>query len=195
MVHVWGDDPDSRQSLAIDGVRVCMEDLQSHKLSQEWVCPQCGAGPETGVLLLDFYPSFRKRGFSVLSDAWRVTHCSSRAVVSNSAVIGSASIILPNALVGAGATLGVACKVGFGAQVHHDAVLEDFVTVAPGAIVLGGARIGEGSILGAGSVLRQERVIGSCSYVGLGSAVVSDIPNGVIAYGNPARCMHPFAAE
>ena len=195
MVHVWGDDPDVRQSLAMDGVKVCMENLKSHQLSQEWTCPQCGGGLESGVLLLDFYPSRRRRGFDFLSDAWRATHFSSRAVVSSSAAIGHSSIILPNALVGEGATLGVACKVGFGAQIHHDAVLEDFVTVAPGAIVLGGAKVEEGSILGAGSILRQNRVIGSGSYVGLGSAVVSDIPNGVIAYGNPARCMHPFAPD
>ena len=74
-----------------------------------------------------------------------------------------------------------ACTVG------HDAVLEDFVRLNPGAVVSGSVTIRRGATLGTGAVTRQGVVIGAGSYVGAGAAVVSDLPDGVVAVGVPAR--------
>ncbi len=57
-------------------------------------------------------------------------------------------------------TLENACK---------DIIIEEGVWVASGVIVIGPCRIGKNAVIGAGSV------------------VVSDIPDGVLAAGNPAR--------
>jgi acetyltransferase-like isoleucine patch superfamily enzyme len=56
-------------------------------------------------------------------------------------------------------------------------------------MVCGGCHIGEGTLIGAGSVVRDGIKIGRNSIIGAGSVVVKDIPDGVVAYGNPCKPM------
>jgi acetyltransferase-like isoleucine patch superfamily enzyme len=67
--------------------------------------------------------------------------------------------------------------------------LEDFVTINPGSMICGGCKIGRGTLIGANSVIRDGITIGKNSIIGAGSVVVKDIPNNVIAYGNPCKPM------
>ena len=68
---------------------------------------------------------------------------------------------------------------------EHDVNVGDFVHVASGATVCGAVCIGEGTWVGAGSVVKQCIKIGRDSMIGAGSVVVKDIPDRVVAYGNP----------
>ena len=47
--------------------------------------------------------------------------------------------------------------------------------------------VGDDSHVGAGSVVRQLVNIGKNTMIGMGSVVVSDIPDKVTAYGNPCK--------
>lgn len=84
-------------------------------------------------------------------------------------------------------------KIGFGvtikrsASVGHHAVLGDFVNINPGAILSGNVTIGEGTEIGSGAVLSNHVTIGKRCLIGAGSVVTRDIPDGVIAYGNPCK--------
>lgn len=84
-------------------------------------------------------------------------------------------------------------KLGFGvtlkrsASVGHHAILGDFVNINPGAILSGFVTIGEGSEIGSGSVVSNNVTIGKRCLIGAGSVVTRDIPDGVIAYGNPCK--------
>jgi UDP-3-O-[3-hydroxymyristoyl] glucosamine N-acyltransferase len=193
--HAVGSDPDASHCLEVDLLALCEQPLESNFFDSGDCCHDCGSAFLGGVLLLDFYPARRRAAVAAVPPQLLCGFLSSRALVSSSAVIGEGTIVLANALVGTRTSIGAFCKIGIGAQIHHDAILEDFVTVAPGAVVLGGAVLRTGAILGAGSVLRQERTVGANSYIGLASAVVGDIPSGVIAYGNPARPVRAFVVE
>ena len=75
-------------------------------------------------------------------------------------------------------TVGDGVTVGHGAILHSCTVGDDTV-VGMGAIVLNGARIGRGCILGAGCLVTQNTVI----------------PDGMMAFGNPAKVRRPLTEE
>jgi UDP-3-O-[3-hydroxymyristoyl] glucosamine N-acyltransferase len=59
------------------------------------------------------------------------------------------------------------------------------VDLAPGVKVGGNTSIGENTTVGLGAMIRNRIKIGSNCLIGMGSNVVKDIPDNVIAYGNP----------
>lgn len=109
------------------------------------------------------------------------------AVVSPSAKIGEGTVVMAGAVINADAVIGKHCIVNTGATIDHDVVLEDYVHVAPGVNISGATHVGEGTWVGVGSCAIQCLNIGRWSFIGAGSVVVKDIPDGVVAYGNPCR--------
>lgn len=98
-------------------------------------------------------------------------------------------------------------KIGNNVRIHSNAfipeysVLEEGCWVGPGVILtnalyprsqgvkesLQGPIICHGAKIGAGAVLLPGITIGRNSLVGAGAVVVSDVPEGVVVVGNPAR--------
>jgi len=90
------------------------------------------------------------------------------AYVSPLAVVGPGSCILAQAAVGAGARTGVACVVGTGAALEQECDLGAGVFVSAHAVVTAKSRVGD------------------CALIGIGAAVVRDIPGNCMAAGIPA---------
>lgn len=111
------------------------------------------------------------------------------AVISTTAQLGIGLLINNLAGIGPYAKIGDFVSVGNSASVNHHCVLEDFVTINPGSMVCGGCKIGRGTSIGANSVIRDGITIGKNSIIGAGSVVIKDIPDNVIAYGNPCKPM------
>lgn len=109
------------------------------------------------------------------------------ALVASTASIGEGCAIVHGAVIQACSSVGNHCIINTKASVDHDAIIHDFVHIASGATVCGGVEIGECSWIGAGSVVRQGVRIGKNCMIGAGSVVVKDIPDGVVAFGNPCR--------
>lgn len=112
------------------------------------------------------------------------------AIVSPSAKIGEGTVIMPGAIINADAIIGKHCIVNTGASVDHDCVIGDYCHIAPHATLCGMVNVGEGTLIGVGSCVKQCINIGSWSVLGAGSVVVKDVPERVIAYGNPCKCMN-----
>jgi len=114
-------------------------------------------------------------------------------------VIHSSTYIAPSAQYGGGlmaepnAVISSMAKVGFGvtvkrsASIGHHAILGDYVNINPGAILSGFVEIGFASEIGTGAVISNNIKIGERSLIGAGSVVTRDIPDGVIAFGNPCK--------
>jgi sugar O-acyltransferase (sialic acid O-acetyltransferase NeuD family) len=110
-----------------------------------------------------------------------------RAVIAEGATLGAGAVLCANAVVGAGASIGDYGIVNTAATVDHECTLGKGVHVSPGAHLGGGVRVGAGAWIGIGTVVRERVRIGAGSLIGAGAVVVSDIPDGVVAYGVPAR--------
>ena len=109
------------------------------------------------------------------------------AVVSPSAKIGEGTVVMAGAVINADAVIGKHCIVNTGATIDHECVIGDYCLIAPGVHISGDTHIGEGTWIGVGSSVIQGLRIGSWSMVGAGSVVVKDVPDGVVAFGNPCK--------
>jgi len=109
------------------------------------------------------------------------------AAVSASAELGEGTVLLAQTAVNARARIGRGCILNTGCSVDHDCVLGDCCHIAPGARLAGAVEVGEATLIGVGtSVLPCIRIGDRCT-IGGGSVVTRAIPDGVTAYGNPAR--------
>ncbi len=109
------------------------------------------------------------------------------AFISPRSRMGKGTVIMPGAVVQSSASIGNHCILNTHSSVEHDVIIHDFVHVASGAVICGAAEIGECTLIGAGSVVRQGIHVGKNCLIGAGSVVVTDIPDNVVAYGNPCR--------
>jgi sugar O-acyltransferase (sialic acid O-acetyltransferase NeuD family) len=108
------------------------------------------------------------------------------AIIASTSELGDGSVVLANAHVGPGAHVGNFCILNSGSSVDHDCRLSDFSSLAPGVFMGGLVEIGECSHVGVGASISDRKKIGKHTVVGTGSVVVRDIPDFVVAYGNPA---------
>ncbi len=96
-------------------------------------------------------------------------------------VVGAQTSLTCNVVVGDHVIINANCSI------HHDCIIEDYVTISPGVNIGGGVTIGKSTFIGIGTSIIQEVTVGAGSIIGAGSVVVTDIPSGVLAYGNPAK--------
>lgn len=109
------------------------------------------------------------------------------AIICKNVPVGDGSVIAHGAIVQSSAKIGGHCIINTKSSVDHDVIVHDFVHIASGATICGGCEIGECTWIGAGTVLKQGIHIGKNCMIGAGSVVVKNIPDNVIAYGNPCR--------
>lgn len=112
-------------------------------------------------------------------------------VRSDSARLGAGVIVTPlcslssDAQLGENACVNTMAIIGHDVSVGRDSVISSMVNMGGGCVV------GERSYVGMGALVKEGARIGSDSIVGMGAVVYTDIPDGVIALGNPARPMRP----
>lgn len=109
------------------------------------------------------------------------------AIVSERCRIDEGTVVMQGCILQSGVRVGKHCIINTGASIDHECELGDFVHVSPHCTLCGNVRVGEGSWVGAGSTVIPGVRIGKWSVVGAGSVVTRDIPDNVIAYGNPCK--------
>lgn len=109
--------------------------------------------------------------------------------ISSTAILGKGLLINNFATIGAHAQIGNFVNISNRASVNHHSVIEDFASINPGVNLAGNVYVGRGTLIGIGATISNGVTIGKNSIIGAGSVVVRDIPDGVIAYGNPCKPM------
>jgi UDP-N-acetylbacillosamine N-acetyltransferase len=119
------------------------------------------------------------------------TLCHPRAIVAADAKVGEGTLIAAGAVLGPGTIIGNQVIINTAATVDHECIIEDGVHVCPGAHLAGCVRVGRGAWIGLGTNVKDDVQVGAHSIVGAGSLVLKDIPEGVVAYGVPAKVVSP----
>ncbi len=105
-------------------------------------------------------------------------------------------------------TVDYGCRIGHRVRIHNNVYVAQFTTIedevflAPGVMIandphpvcnkcMKGLTIKEGGRIGINATLLPHMVIGARALIGAGSVVTVDIPDGMLAYGNPARVIKP----
>ncbi|WP_426997558.1 acetyltransferase [Pseudarthrobacter sp. N5] len=103
--------------------------------------------------------------------------------------IGRGSILLQNVTLTASVTLGAHVVAMPGVTFTHDDDVADFATFAAGVSMGGGVRIGRAAYLGMNSSVRERTSVGDYATIGMGAAVLSNVPDGQTWVGVPAHAI------
>jgi UDP-N-acetylbacillosamine N-acetyltransferase len=118
-----------------------------------------------------------------------------RAIVAADARVGPGSIVTAGAVLNPGAWIGENVIINTRATVEHDCLVEDGAHVAPGVTLAANVVIGRGAWVGIGASVIEGIRVGAGSLIGAGAVVVKDIPDGVVAYGVPARVIRKINGD
>jgi len=110
-----------------------------------------------------------------------------RAIVARSARIGEGAGIMPTAVLNPDCEIGEGAIVNTGAIVEHDVQVGRYAHLSPNSAAGGGAQIGAYAQIGMGASVLPLKKVGINCVIGAGAVVVSDISEGQIAYGVPAK--------
>ena len=110
-----------------------------------------------------------------------------RAFVATEASVGCGTVILAGAIVNSATRIGENVIVNTSASVDHECLIEDGAHLGPGVHLGGRVFVGRATWVGIGATVKDRVRIGAGTVVGAGAVVVDDIPDGVLAYGVPAR--------
>jgi acetyltransferase-like isoleucine patch superfamily enzyme len=152
---------------------------------------------------LELGPDARIRSGSVLYGGARIGarfECGHHVVLREDCLVGDDVSVWSNSVVDYGCRLGHRVKIHSNCYVAQFTQLEDDAFLAPGvtiandlypgqaasAAVMSGPTIGAGAQVGVNVTILPYVHIGAGALIGAGAVVVHDIPDGCVAYGNPA---------
>jgi sugar O-acyltransferase (sialic acid O-acetyltransferase NeuD family) len=148
---------------------------------------------ESEFLIANGEPVVRKKILDKLmtADAKLANLIDVSCLVADSAILHKGVVITPLCSISSDAVLLENSCVNTMSIIGHDVRLGNN-SVISSMVNLGGACIvGDNSYIGMGALIKEGVKIGSNTIVGMGSVVYNDIPDGVIALGNPARVARP----
>jgi UDP-N-acetylbacillosamine N-acetyltransferase len=154
----------------------------------EWL--QHEAGMTQVAVALGVGDNFLRKKLAEKCISWGVelvTVIHPSASVSCSARLGRGTVVMAQAAINADAKIGEGAIVNTSAVVEHDVAIGNFANVSPNAALAGASRLGMLSHLAIGALTIPCVSIGTMTIVGAGSVVIRDIPDGVVAFGIPAR--------
>jgi sugar O-acyltransferase (sialic acid O-acetyltransferase NeuD family) len=134
-------------------------------------------------------PVSRKKIFDkLIVNNYRMTSiidCNS--IISAKSTIAHGVIISPLCSISSDATLMNNSTVNTMSIIGHDVVIGENSVISSMVNIGGESEIGDGTYIGMGALVKEKLKIGNNVIVGMGSVVYNDIPDNMIALGNPAR--------
>jgi len=109
------------------------------------------------------------------------------AFVSASAKIGPGCVIYPHCFIGFRAVLGQRVFSLSSSVINHDDIIEDRVAICTNVSLAGNIHVEADCYLGQACTVKQFVRIGRGSLIGMGAAVLRDVPPNSVMVGNPAR--------
>lgn len=109
------------------------------------------------------------------------------AVIASNVRIGAGTVVAAGAVINPGSRIGENVIINTASSVDHECIIGDGAHISPGAHLAGNVAVGRSTWIGIGACVINGISIGSASLIGAGAVVVKDIPDNVVAYGNPAK--------
>jgi len=129
-------------------------------------------------------------GFGLEKDSenrWiRIPHIG-RLEIGDDVEIGSSTVIARGTIIAT--RIGNHCKIDDNVFIAHNVQVGENTVIIANSEVSGSVRIGRDAWIAPAVTIIEGVSIGDNSLVGIGSVVIRDIPNDVVAVGNPARVL------
>lgn len=176
-------DPDpALAGRTVHGIPIIGNDDEVMKYPKDSVCLVNGMG-SVGCLFRrrELFERFKAKGYTFVP----VVHPS--AVIASGVELGEGAQVMAGAVIQPGCRIGANTILNTRTSIDHDCRIGDHVHVAPGTVFSGDVSVGNTSHIGPGVTIIQGIAIGQGCVVGAGSVVLKNIPDGVTAYGVPAK--------
>jgi sugar O-acyltransferase (sialic acid O-acetyltransferase NeuD family) len=108
-------------------------------------------------------------------------------IVANTAHVSPGTIVAPMCSISSNVFLEKNVSINTMSIIGHDAHIDQNTVISSKVSVGGHSRIGRNTYIGMGALIKDGLNIGQDVIIGMGSVVHNDIPDGMIALGNPAR--------
>ncbi len=108
-------------------------------------------------------------------------------IIGNDVSIGKGVVAMAGCIFNPKSDIGNFCFFATGAQIEHDCIIQDYASVSAGSITGGHVNVGKFSAVTLGVTIFDRVKIGENTVVGSGSLVTKDLPDNVLAYGNPCK--------
>jgi len=138
-------------------------------------------GGRNGKVRLDIHEKLKNIGLNPISAIHKSSY------VSCDALYDEGLQVLPNATINPRVRIGKCCIINTSASVDHECDLGNGVHIGPGAKLAGCVSIGDFSFIGTNATILPRIKIGENVIIGAASVVTKDIPDNVVAYGNPCK--------
>lgn len=109
------------------------------------------------------------------------SYVSKRAMLSEGTIVGRYCSVSTSVQLGKLVFLNTKCDIG------HDSIIGDFCSLMPSVNVSGNVSVGQRTLIGVQSAILQGIKIGSDVTVGMGSKVMTDVPDNCTVMGYPAK--------
>jgi sugar O-acyltransferase (sialic acid O-acetyltransferase NeuD family) len=109
------------------------------------------------------------------------------AIVADDVTIGAGTVVMAGAVINPGSAIHENVIINTSSSIDHDCVIMNGVHVGPGAHLGGAVTVDQGTWIGIGAIVKDKVKIGKNVIVGAGAVVLKDIPDGVTAFGVPAK--------
>lgn len=184
----------NRMSCIWDGF-LFIDDSPSKKTVREWpvlpfqeVLRNYSAG-ELEIVTAVGEPEARKALRKKIREAGyhmgRCVHPSTR--VSDTVQMEEGVVVQSGCYLACGVVLKENAYIQPNAMIGHDCIIGVDSVISPCASLAGHCVVGDGSYIGMAASVKEETTIGDQTVVGMGSVVLCDIPDCVVAFGQPAR--------
>jgi len=107
--------------------------------------------------------------------------------VSLSSFVSRGSILNAYSVINPDVEIGIFNMIHTKVSIDHDSMTGPYCNIGPGVTICGHVKIGNFVVIGSGVVVTKGITIGNNSIIGAGSVVLNDIPDNVVAYGNPCK--------
>lgn len=108
-------------------------------------------------------------------------------VIGNNVQIGNGVVVMAGVIINPMAKIGNHTFFATGCQIEHDCTIEDYASVSAGSVLGGYVHIKRYSAITLNVTVLDRTTIGENSVVGSGSLVLKDVPDNILAYGNPCK--------
>jgi len=145
--------------------------------------------PNARLAIIPDSPKVRFKLFQIYS---KITNkfeslISNNSIISKYSSIGIGTLVHEKVTIMPNVRIGDFVRLNRNTHVGNDVHISNYCTVAPETIIGGYSYIDEFAYLGMNSTIVPQKKIGKNSIIGAGAVVTKDIPEGVVAKGNPAR--------
>jgi len=108
-------------------------------------------------------------------------------LIANNVKFGKGILVMAGVIINSNAHIGDFSNYFTNCNVEHDCFIDDFASISAGVVLGGKVNVGKYSAIALNATIFDRLSIGENTVIGAASLVTKNIPDNVLAYGNPAK--------